>query len=64
MNKIQSIKLSMSIYKYINENNVIDRSKSYKKEDKVDIDDNFKAELKQRFMLKLINENDDVNYCI
>ena len=64
MNKIQSIKLSMSIYKYINENNIIERSKNYKKEDKIDIDNNFKADLKQRFMLDLNNENNDVNYCI
>lgn len=65
MNRIQNIKLSMSIYEYMNQNKIIDGVNNLKKEDKIDIDDKFKAELKQRFStLDLINENNDVNYCL
>ncbi|MCB2361578.1 hypothetical protein [Clostridium estertheticum] len=57
MNNIKSIKLSMAIYKYINQSKVLEKIKYYKKEDKIDIDDNFKMNLKQRFRdLDLLDE--------
>ena len=53
MNNVKSVKLSMAIYKYINQSKVLEKIKYYKKEDKkedkIDIDDNFKMNLKQRF---------------
>ncbi|MCB2307556.1 hypothetical protein LGL08_16095 [Clostridium estertheticum] len=49
MNNIKSVKLSMAIYKYINQSKVLEKIKYYKKEDKIDIDDNFKMNLKKRF---------------
>ncbi|APC38869.1 hypothetical protein [Clostridium estertheticum] len=57
MNNIKSVKLSMAIYKYINQSKVLDKIKVNKKEDKIDIDDNFKMNLKQRFRdLDLLDE--------
>ncbi|MBU3099276.1 MULTISPECIES: hypothetical protein [Clostridium] len=49
MNNIKSVKLSMAIYKYINQSKVLEKIKYYKKEDIINIDDNFKMNLKQRF---------------
>ncbi|MBU3214809.1 hypothetical protein LL033_08300 [Clostridium estertheticum] len=49
MNNIKSVKLSMAIYKYINQSKVLEKIKYYKKEEKIDIDDNFKMNLKKRF---------------
>ncbi|MBU3157781.1 hypothetical protein [Clostridium estertheticum] len=57
MNNIKSVKLSMAIYKYINQSKVLEKIKVNKKEDKIDIDDNFKMNLKQRFRdLDLLDE--------
>ncbi|MCB2354739.1 hypothetical protein [Clostridium estertheticum] len=57
MNNIKSVKLSMAIYKYINQSEVLEKIKVNKKEDKIDIDDNFKMNLKQRFRdLDLLDE--------
>lgn len=57
MNNIKNVKLSLAIYKYINEGKVIEKIKDYKKEDKIDIDDSFKMNLKQRFRdLDLLDE--------
>ncbi|MBX4259696.1 hypothetical protein KTC96_00055 [Clostridium estertheticum] len=57
MNNIKSVKLSMAIYKYINQSKVLEKNKVNKKEDKIDIDDNFKMNLKQRFRdLDLLDE--------
>ncbi|NNU78624.1 hypothetical protein [Clostridium estertheticum] len=57
MNNIKSVKLSMAIYKYINQSKVLEEIKVNKKEDKIDIDDNFKMNLKQRFRdLDLLDE--------
>jgi len=60
MDNIKNNKLSLAIYKYINESKVLDSIKD-KKEDKqevkIDIDDNFKMNLKQHFRdLDLLNE--------
>lgn len=47
----------MAIYKYINQGKVIVKIKDNKKEDKIDIDNNFKMNLKQRFRdLELLEE--------
>ncbi|MBU3178096.1 hypothetical protein KPL47_17355 [Clostridium estertheticum] len=57
MNNIKSVKLSMAIYKYINQSKVLEKIKVNKKEDKIDIDNNFKMNLKQRFRdLDLLDE--------
>ena len=57
MNNIKNVKLSMAIYKYINQGKVLEKIKDNKKEDKIDIDNNFKMNLKQRFRdLELLEE--------
>lgn len=57
MDNIKNNKLGLAIYKYINESKVLDSIKDCKKEDKIDIDDNFKMNLKQHFIdLDLLNE--------
>ena len=50
MNNIKSIKLSIAVYKYMNESKILEKIKEDKKEDKIDIDDNFKMNLKQHFI--------------
>jgi len=59
MNSRQNMKLSISIYKYMNQDKAIDRIRSYKKEDKVDMDDNFKQDLKQHFKALALMQNNN-----
>ncbi|MBU3160900.1 hypothetical protein KPL37_14230 [Clostridium frigoris] len=57
MNNIKNVKLSIAICKYINKSKVFEKIDDYKKEDKIDIDDNFKMNLKQHFRdLDLLDE--------
>lgn len=49
MNNSLDIKLSIILYKYMSQNKIINENHSYKKENRINIDNNFKAELKQHF---------------
>ena len=57
MNNIKNNKLTLAIYNYINESKVLDKIKNCEKDDTINIDDNFKMNLKQRFRdLDLLKE--------
>ena len=61
MNNYKYLELNISIHKYINKSSSIDKIQNYKKEDSIDIDDNFKKKLKQHFIdLALIHKNNTI----
>lgn len=58
MNKSQTVKLSIFLYRYMTQNKIINKNRHYKSEKIIDIDNNFKEDLKQHFLaLTLINKN-------
>ncbi|WP_291637490.1 hypothetical protein [Clostridium sp.] len=62
MNNIQNIKLSIFLYRYLNQDKILNKNRNYKSEKKIDIDYTFKENLKQHFRtLTLIDENNKCN---